>query len=124
MVNFTKYIEGWVSQRLRPDERKDAKEAMESYKVYLEELKSLGNIKDKKSLYKRYKRRLNKLKLSHRLEGMMDTAANGQLHIIQLMWMFLIHLAQLKLAMFYLNGTGKFLHLYRTLKGLLELCHI
>jgi len=75
VVNFTKYIEGWVSKRARPDERLAAKEAMATYKVYLKELESLGNIKEKRSLHKKYKNRLKKLKLSYRLESAMDTAA-------------------------------------------------
>ena len=69
VVNFSRYIEGWINKRLRPDEKRAAKEAIRELKVYLKK----DNLSKKD--YKRYKRYLTSLRLSHHIESKMDTAA-------------------------------------------------
>ena len=75
IINFTKYIEGWVSQRLRPEERQAARYAMAYYRDYMADLKKAKNFTGKERLYKKFKKRLVDLKLSYNIESKVDAAA-------------------------------------------------
>lgn len=74
VVNFARYIEGWVNKRLRPEERLAAKEAMRFYKDYLNDIKKAKNFTGKEKLYRKFKARLQSLKLQE-AEQLMDVAA-------------------------------------------------